>query len=130
MATVSPAVAIRLVASHEEFAACEAMSRDIWGGAERNVVPRDLLLTMQQNGGLVHGAFLPSGRMIGFCFGFPGVRKRPRTWPSADRSTDPVGQNRTALGAQRHAAAKGGTTTGTPPSRSCVRRRDAAVRRR
>jgi len=75
MASVEPAVAIRLVASHEEFAACEAMSRDIWGGAERNVVPRELLLTMQQNGGLVHGAFLPSGRMIGFCFGFPGMRQ-------------------------------------------------------
>lgn len=75
MATARPAVAIRLVASHEEFAACEAMSRDIWGGAERNVVPRELLLTMQQNGGLVHGAFLPSGRMIGFCFAFPGMRQ-------------------------------------------------------
>ncbi|MEO6795505.1 MAG: hypothetical protein ABI401_14545 [Candidatus Dormibacter sp.] len=68
------AVAIRLVQSPEEFAACEAMSRDIWGAAERNVVPRELLLTMQQNGGLVHAAFLPSGRMVGFCFGFAGVR--------------------------------------------------------
>jgi len=67
-------VAIRLVRSPEEFAACEAMSRDIWGAAERNVVPRELLLTMQQNGGLVHGAYLPSGRMIGFCFGFAGLR--------------------------------------------------------
>ncbi|MDQ6883993.1 MAG: GNAT family N-acetyltransferase [Candidatus Dormibacteraeota bacterium] len=69
-----PAVAIRLVVSPAEFAACEAMSRDIWGAAERNVVPRELLLTMQQNGGLVHGAFLPSGQMVGFCFGFPGIR--------------------------------------------------------
>jgi predicted GNAT superfamily acetyltransferase len=58
-----------------EFAACEAMSRDIWGAAERNVVPRELLLTMQLNGGLVHGAFLADGRLIGFCFGFAGVRE-------------------------------------------------------
>ena len=73
----SPDVAgleIRLVRTHDEFAACEAMSRDIWGAAERNVVPRELLLTMQHNGGLVHGAFLPQGRMIGFCFGFLGMR--------------------------------------------------------
>ena len=73
----SPDVAgleIRLVRTHDEFAACEAMSRDIWGAAERNVVPRELLLTMQHNGGLVHGAFLPQGRMIGFCFGFLGTR--------------------------------------------------------
>jgi predicted GNAT superfamily acetyltransferase len=58
----------------DEFAACEAMSREIWGAAERNVVPRELLLTMQQNGGLVHGAFLPEGRLVGFCFGFLGMR--------------------------------------------------------
>ena len=51
------------------------MSRDIWGAAERNVVPRELLLTMQQNGGLVHGAFLGSGELIGFCFGFAGMRQ-------------------------------------------------------
>src|SRR2546425_9434699 len=65
-----PAVDIRLVRTHDEFAACEAMSRDIWGAAERNIVPRELLLTMQQNGGLVHGAFLPAGRLVGFCFAF------------------------------------------------------------
>src|ERR1700736_3934811 len=67
-------VEIRLVRTHDEFAACEAMSRDIWGAAERNVVPRELLLTMQHNGGLVHGAFLPTGRLVGFCFAFLGVR--------------------------------------------------------
>jgi len=67
-------VEIRLVRTHDEFAACEAMSRDIWGAAERNVVPRELLLTMQHNGGLVHGAFLPAGRLVGFCFAFLGRR--------------------------------------------------------
>lgn len=69
-----PAVDIRLVRTHDEYAACEAMSRDIWGAAERNVVPRELLLTMQMNGGLVHGAFLADGRLVGFCFGFAGLR--------------------------------------------------------
>src|SRR6184192_4675826 len=69
-----PRVEIRLVRSHDEFAACEAMSRDIWGAAERNVVPRELLLTMQHNGGLVHGAFLAAGRLVGFCFAFLGQR--------------------------------------------------------
>jgi predicted GNAT superfamily acetyltransferase len=70
----SPQVEVRLARSHAEFAACEALSRDIWGAAERNVVPRELLLTMQLNGGLVHGAFLPDGRLVGFCFGFAGLR--------------------------------------------------------
>src|SRR3982074_3969401 len=69
-----PPVDIRLVRTHDEFAACGALSRDIWGASERNVVPRELLLTMQLNGGLVHGAFLPDGRLVGFCFGFAGLR--------------------------------------------------------
>jgi predicted GNAT superfamily acetyltransferase len=73
-ASEPPSVEIRLVRTHDEFAACEAMSRDIWGAAERNVVPRELLLTMQHNGGLVHGAFLPAGRLVGFCFAFLGRR--------------------------------------------------------
>src|SRR2546425_12460370 len=68
-------VEVRLVRSHDEFAACEAMSRDVWGAAERNVVPRELLLTIQLNGGLVHGAFLPDRRLIGFCFAFLGRRE-------------------------------------------------------
>jgi len=72
--TSPPLVDVRLVRTHDEFAACEAMSRDIWGAAERNVVPRELLLTMQQNGGLVHGAFLPAGQLVGFCFAFLGRR--------------------------------------------------------
>ena len=69
-----PPLDVRLVRSMDEFAACEAMSREIWGAAERNVVPRELLLTMQQNGGLVHGAFFPNERLVGFCFGFVGRR--------------------------------------------------------
>jgi predicted GNAT superfamily acetyltransferase len=69
-----PSVEVRLARSHADFAACEALSRDIWGAAERNVVPRELLLTMQLNGGLVHGAFLPDGQLVGFCFGFAGLR--------------------------------------------------------
>src|SRR3989442_8538672 len=67
-----PAIDIRLVRTHDEFAACEAMSRDIWGAMERNVVPRELLLTIQHNGGLVHRALLPQGRLVGFFFAFAG----------------------------------------------------------
>lgn len=73
---MAPQVDVRLVRTHEEFAACEAMSRDIWGAAERNVVPRELLLTIQRNGGLVHGAFLSDGQLVGFCFAFVGSRDR------------------------------------------------------
>ncbi len=69
------AVSIRLVQTHEEYAACEQISRRIWGAADRNVVPRELLLTVQLNGGQVQGAFLPDGRLAGFVFGFLGMRE-------------------------------------------------------
>src|SRR6202171_4789659 len=69
-----PQVEVRLPRTPAEFAACEALSRDIWGAADRNVVPRELLLTMQLNGGLVHGAFLPDGRLVGFCFRVASLR--------------------------------------------------------
>ena len=38
-------------------------------------MPRELLLTMQLNGGLVHGAFLADGRLIGVPFFIAGTLK-------------------------------------------------------
>ena len=73
-AHLTDAVDVRLVRTHAEYGDCEQMGREIWGVSDRNIVPRELLLTMQLNGGLVHGAFLPDGRLVGFCFGFAGVR--------------------------------------------------------
>lgn len=71
---LTEAVEVRLVRTHAEYGDCEQLGRQIWGVSDRNIVPRELLLTMQLNGGLVHGAFLPDGRLVGFCFGFAGVR--------------------------------------------------------
>ena len=69
-----PPIAIRLALTQEEYAGCEELSRSIWGAAERNVVPRELMLTMQVNGGIVQGAWLPDGTIVGFVFGFLGER--------------------------------------------------------
>jgi len=67
-----PPISIRLARTHEDYAGCEDLSRLIWGASERNVVPRELLLTMQLNGGIVQGAWLPDGTIVGFVFGFLG----------------------------------------------------------
>jgi predicted GNAT superfamily acetyltransferase len=67
-------VEIRPVATHSEFAACEAVSRAVWGTDGRNVVPRELLLAMEHNGGVVLGAFAGSGELCGFVVGFLGQR--------------------------------------------------------
>lgn len=69
-----PEISIRLAQTHDEYTGCEELSRTIWGASERNVVPRELLLTMQTNGGIVQGAWLPDGTIVGFVFGFIGRR--------------------------------------------------------
>jgi predicted GNAT superfamily acetyltransferase len=70
---VGDGVVVRPVESMEEFAACEELSRAVWGAAGRNVVPRELLLTIQLNGGVVLGAF-DGAELCGFVFGFVGLR--------------------------------------------------------
>jgi len=65
---------IRPIAAHSEFATCEEISRIVWGTRGQNVVPRELLMTVQRNGGLVLGAFERSGDLAGFVFGFLGMR--------------------------------------------------------
>ncbi len=66
---------IRPLATHAEFAACEALSRGVWGAGGRNVVPRELLHAMQRNGGVVLGAFTGSGGLCGFVVGFLGMHE-------------------------------------------------------
>lgn len=67
---------IRRLESVEEFQAVEALQRQIWPGAESEVVPMHVLTTVAHNGGLVMGAFAPAAsgqQMVGFVFGFLGT---------------------------------------------------------
>lgn len=64
---------IRLISTYDEYMACEAVQRAVWG--EFGVVPHHMLLTVQRNGGVVLGAFdqrAPGAPLIGFVFGFLG----------------------------------------------------------
>jgi len=68
---------IRHLTSDHEYQAAEQLQQEVWGAPEIEVVPRDLLLTAQKNGGLVLGAFdRESGaeRLVGFVFGFVGLQ--------------------------------------------------------
>jgi predicted GNAT superfamily acetyltransferase len=56
----------------EEYAECERLQQLIWESDAVEVVPRHLLITFQRHGGMVLGAFDPSGQLIGFSFGFLG----------------------------------------------------------
>jgi predicted GNAT superfamily acetyltransferase len=65
---------IRPITSIEDFRLVEDVQSQVWGVEDRvQIVPLHVLLTAQQNGGLVAGAFDASGQMIGFVFGFVGV---------------------------------------------------------
>jgi predicted GNAT superfamily acetyltransferase len=62
----------------EELIACEELQKRIWGMDDREVVPMRELITIHREGGVVLGAFehAPGGkrRMVGFCYGFAGLR--------------------------------------------------------
>jgi predicted GNAT superfamily acetyltransferase len=67
-------VIIRRLATLEEYQAVEEIEREAWAMTDpRDYVPLHVLITAQKNGGLVAGAFEPSGRLIGFTFGFLGM---------------------------------------------------------
>ncbi|MBI5360506.1 MAG: GNAT family N-acetyltransferase [Planctomycetes bacterium] len=64
---------IRKVKAIKEFHSCEAIQKAVWQFEDREIIPVNELITIQHNGGLVLGAF-DKDKMIGFCFGFPGIR--------------------------------------------------------
>jgi predicted GNAT superfamily acetyltransferase len=91
---VESGIEVRLVRGDEEYAACETMSRDIWGSSERNFVPRELLKTIDLNGGVVAGAFTPDRTLIGFVFGFLGMREGRLRLCSHQLGVDPLWRGR------------------------------------
>ena len=104
-------VQIRLAESNEDFEACERMSHSVWGAAKRNVVPRELLKTIQLNCGIVQGAF-EGDRIVGFVFGFLGIKDGQLRLCSHQLGVEPAWRGR-GLGialkrAQREEALKRG----------------------
>ncbi len=66
---------IRLVDTPEDMARVELLQAAVWPGADLEVVPAHVLLTVAHNGGLVAGAF-DGDRCAGFVWGFPGFDER------------------------------------------------------
>lgn len=63
---------IRPLESHADYLAAENLQRAVWPGSDADLVPRHLLSTAAQNGGLVLGAF-DGETLVGFVFGFLGA---------------------------------------------------------
>lgn len=66
-------VAIRAVETIEDYRKCEQLQTTVWGPNDIVGVPLLSLVTAQDNGGIVLGAFVPSGALVGFVYSFPGM---------------------------------------------------------
>jgi len=67
-------IVVRPITDVETLRAVEQLQRRIWGMPDRDVVPYHQLLAAAGAGGVILGAFTPDGTMIGFCYGFVGLR--------------------------------------------------------
>ena len=65
---------IRDLTSLDDFAAVVSLQRDIWGPEYDDVVPLSMLAVAVKRGGILVGAFEPSGSLAGFCFSVPGFK--------------------------------------------------------
>jgi predicted GNAT superfamily acetyltransferase len=70
---MSPEITIRRAEAVADYRACQEAQRSAWGLAEDSyVVPIATMVGAQHHGGLVLGAFLPSGEAVGLSFAFLG----------------------------------------------------------
>jgi len=67
-------IKIEKVDTHEGFLEVERLQREIWGMEDIAVVPNHLMITVQEHGGLLLGAF-DGDEMIGFVFGFTCIEE-------------------------------------------------------
>lgn len=72
--TASPAIALRALKTHEEYAACVQLQRETWGMEYGDCVPASILKVSQLVGGVSGGAFTDDGRLVGFVYGLTGLR--------------------------------------------------------
>ncbi len=67
------AVEVRDLATRGEFLACVRLQEATWGEGFSERVPTAILGIAARMGGVVAGAFLPDGEMVGFVFGLTGL---------------------------------------------------------
>jgi predicted GNAT superfamily acetyltransferase len=68
-------VIIRDLTTMEECRAVAALEKDVWGYPDaEDVVPPPVLIVSVKRGGILLGAFDPSGAMVGFAYAIPAVK--------------------------------------------------------
>ncbi|HEY8487514.1 MAG TPA: GNAT family N-acetyltransferase [Thermaerobacter sp.] len=77
---------IRPLESHADLARAEALQQQVWGGP--SLVPAATMRAVLEVGGSVLGAWL-GDQLAGFCFGFPGWRRRRPVPPGLEDAAGP-----------------------------------------
>lgn len=67
-------VIVRELEGPSEFAEAEQVQKQAWGMSDIMVTPKEIMIAIKDNGGLVLGAF-DGDRLVGVSLGFPGYRK-------------------------------------------------------
>jgi predicted GNAT superfamily acetyltransferase len=75
---IGGATTIRRLAALEEYRQCEKLQERIWGAVDVAGNRLVAMLTAQENGGLVLGAFAESGELAGFVYSFVGLGPQRR----------------------------------------------------
>jgi predicted GNAT superfamily acetyltransferase len=68
-------IKIRPLKTIQEYHTCEELQKAVWQFQDRDVIPINELVNIQKNGGVVMGAFVKN-KMIGFVFGFTGIKNK------------------------------------------------------
>lgn len=66
-------IVVRVCEGLDEFRACIALQREIWGEADLEIVPDTIFVVAAHTGGQILGAF-EGQRLIGFTLAMPGLR--------------------------------------------------------
>jgi len=82
-------VEIRRISTIEEYKKVEEIQRIAWGMEEECPVPVPILVAINNNGGLVEGAFI-DGEMVGFTLGFPANKGNYRYFYSHMAGVFPI----------------------------------------
>jgi predicted GNAT superfamily acetyltransferase len=67
-------ITVRSLVSLADLRACVALQEDVWGKEYGDAVPASLLQVVTHIGGILAGAFSPDGELVGFVFGFTGIK--------------------------------------------------------
>jgi predicted GNAT superfamily acetyltransferase len=68
-------ITMRRVDGIDEYRQCERLQQIVWGPDDIARIPLLDLLTAQENGGIVLGAFAEDRELVGFVYSFPGLTR-------------------------------------------------------